>query len=301
MIVDASGAMVAEARVIVTQQSGTQNREATSDVAGHFSFTDVPAGPFQLAVTAPGFSAYEYSAVLLPSQDYVFPLITLPVARADVDVEVTLPLEEIAKEQVKQEEQQRLFSVIPNYYMTFDPHPAPLTSKLKFELAWKTLLDPVAFGLTGAIAGIEQAEDAYGGYGPGSKGYARRYGAAYGDFLTGTMIGGALLPSLFKQDPRYFYKGTGSVKSRTLYAIAFSVMCKGDNGHWQVNYSGILGGLAAGGISNLYYEPQDRNGARLTFENLAIGTGFGAAVNILQEFLFKKITSHVPAQNPPKS
>jgi hypothetical protein len=78
------------------------------------------------------------------------------------------------------------------------------------------------------------------------------------------MIGSAILPALLKQDPRYFYKGTGTTRSRILYAIANSVMCKGDNGHWQVNYSGILGGAAAGGISNLYYPASDRNGISLT-------------------------------------
>ena len=75
------------------------------------------------------------------------------------------------------------------------------------------------------------------------------------------MIGGAILPSLFRQDPRYIYKGTGSIPSRALYAIANSVICRGDNRRWQPSYSGILGGLAAGGISNLYYpaeQPQRR-------------------------------------------
>ena len=61
----------------------------------------------------------------------------------------------------------------------------------------------------------------------------------YADLVSGTFIGGAILPSLFKQDPRYFYKGTGSRKSRFFYAIANSVICKGDNGRWQPNYSNI--------------------------------------------------------------
>ena len=76
------------------------------------------------------------------------------------------------------------------------------------------------------------------------------------------MLGGAVFPSLFKQDPRYFYKGTGSISSRALYAIANSVICKGDNERWQPNYSAILGGIAAGGISNLYYPASNRSGVR---------------------------------------
>jgi len=109
--------------------------------------------------------------------------------------------------------------------------------------------------------------------------------------------GGAILPTVFKQDPRYFYKGTGSKKSRALYALANAVICKGDNGKWQPAYSSILGSIAAGGISNLYYAKVDRNGAELTFENALVGIGANAMTNLLQEFVVKKLTPH--AQNPP--
>jgi hypothetical protein len=108
------------------------------------------------------------------------------------------------------------------------------------------------------------------------------------------MIGGAILPSLFKQDPRYFYKGTGSIASRAMYAIANSVICKGDNLRWQPNYSGILGGIAAGGISNLYYPASNRSGVQLTFTNALIGTAEGAMQNLAQEFLVRRLTPKLP-------
>jgi len=173
----------------------------------------------------------------------------------------------------------------------------PLRPKQKFELAWKTSVDPVTFAATGAFAGVQQAQNEFSGYGQGAKGYAKRYGASYGDALVGTMIGGAILPSLLKQDPRYFYKGTGSTRSRIMYALANAVICKGDNGHWQFDYSGILGALAAGGISNLYYPASSRNGAGLTFENTLIGIGGSAVGNLFQEFLIRKLTPH--AQSKP--
>ncbi len=209
-----------------------------------------------------------------------------------MNVEVTVTPEQVAEDQVKVEETQRLFGVIPNYYVTYVPNAAPLTTKLKFQLAWKNTVDPVTFAIVGGIAGIEQADNAFSGYGQGAQGYAKRYGAAYADLVSGTFIGGAILPSLLKQDPRYFYKGTGSRRSRLLYAIANAVICKGDNGHWQPNYSSIIGGLAAGGISNLYYPASNRNGAALTFENGLIATGAGALGNIIEEFFLRKITPH---------
>jgi hypothetical protein len=223
----------------------------------------------------------------------------LALATSVTEVQVVLPRAEVAEEQIKDQEKQRVFGFIPNFYVSYVPNAVRLTSKQKFELAWKSTVDPVTFGLTAAIAGVQQAANEFSGYGQGAQGYGKRYGASYADLVTGTFIGGAILPSLLKQDPRYFYKGSGSVRSRILYAIANSVICKGDDGHWQANYSGILGSLASGGISNLYYPTQDRNGAGLTFENAIIGIGENAATNLLQEFVIPKLTprlSHQPAK-----
>ena len=141
--------------------------------------------------------------------------------------------------------------------------------------------------------GNSAGQNNFSGYGQGAQGYGKALRRGYADVVTGTFIGSAILPSLLKQDPRYFYKGSGSKRSRILYAIANSVICKGDNGRWQANYSNILGSLAAGGISNLYYPAQDRNGAALTFENAAIGIGATAAANLLQEFVIRKLTPNV--------
>ena len=207
---------------------------------------------------------------------------------------------EVAEGQIKEEEKQRVLGFVPNFYVSYVPDAAPLNSKQKFELAWRSTLDPVTFILTGAIAGVQQAQNDFSGYGQGAQGYGKRFGATYADAVTNTFIGSAILPSLLKQDPRYFYKGSGGVRSRIIYAIANAVICKGDNGRWQANYSNILGSLAAGGISNLYYPAQDRNGAGLTFENAAIEIGASAAANLLQEFVIRKLTPNVRSHDPVK-
>jgi hypothetical protein len=212
-------------------------------------------------------------------------------------VQVRVTNYELAEEQIKVEETQRVLGVIPNFYVAYQQDALPLSPKQKFELAWKTNVDPVTFAASGGFAGVQQAENGFSGYGQGAHGYAKRFGASYGDTVIGTMIGGYILPSLLKQDPRYFYKGTGSTGSRILYALANAVICKGDNGRWQPAYSGILGSLAAGGISNLYYPASSRNGAWLTFENTFIGTGGSAVANLFQEFLVRKLTPH--AQGKP--
>lgn len=299
-VVDRSGAVVAGARVRLTRQDPSSGQELQSGDNGQFSFASVSPGPFQLTITAAGFATQASSGVLHPGETYIVPPIVLAVATALTEVRVGLSQTEVAEQQVQDEEKQRVLGFIPNFYVSYAAHPAPLSSKQKFALAWKTAVDPVSFGLIGVIAGIQQAQDDFSGYGQGAQGYAKRYGASYANFVSGTFIGSAILPSLLKQDPRYFYKGSGRTRSRILYALANSVICKGDNGRWQANYSSILGNLAAGGISNLYYPEQDRDGVGLTFESGAIGIGATAGANLIQEFLIRKLTRNVPASDPAK-
>jgi hypothetical protein len=297
-VVDQSGAVVAGAHVKLT--SGSQSQEAVSGGDGGFSFANVVPGAFQLTITTAGFAAQSTSGTLASGETYIVPRVGLSVATNVSEIQVSLTQMEVAEEEIKIEEKQRVLGAIPNFYVSYIPDAAPLTAKQKFKLAWKTVIDPFTFVVVGGAAGVEQAQNHFSGYGQGAQGYAKRFGAGYADTLAGTFIGAAILPSLLKQDPRYFYKGTGSIGSRSMYAIANAFICKGDNGRWQTNYSNILGSLAAGGISNLYYPAQDRSGAGLTFENGAIGLGVTAVDNLFQEFIVRKLTPKVPGRNPPK-
>ena len=317
-VVDQTGAMVSGARVRLTLEernstgqaaesraSKNQNHpevhEILSNGDGQFLFSSVAPGPFQLTISAAGFGAQTFSGILHSGEADVVPTIALNVAEAVTEVRVGLghaELVELAEEEIKVEEHQRVLGAIPNFYVSYIPDAVPLTSGQKFKLAWKTVIDPFTFVVVAGAAGVEQAQNHFAGYGQGTEGYAKRFGAGYADTIAGTFIGSAILPSILKQDPRYFYKGTGSIPSRFMYAIANSVICKGDNRHWQVNYSNILGSLAAGGISNIYYPAQDRDGATLTVENGAIGIGATAIQNLFQEFVVKKLTPKIPKSDP---
>jgi Carboxypeptidase regulatory-like domain len=298
-VIDMKGAGISGANVKLTRQDQSVSQEVTTGDDGQFAFENVAPGAFQLAITSTGFAAQTVPGKLGTGESCTVPQITLSMATYVTEVKVELTPVEIAQEQIQDQEKQRLFGVIPNFYVSYVHNAEPLAPKQKFQLALKSTIDPVSFGVTGVIAGVQQATDQFKGYGQGAQGYGKRYGASYADLVTGTFIGGAILPSLLKQDPRYFYKGTGSVRSRVLYAMANAVICKGDNGHWQPAYSGIIGSLAAGGISNLYYPEGDRGDAALTFENTLIGIGETAAVNVLQEFVMKKFTPNVPNYDPP--
>lgn len=293
-VVDSSGAIVAGAHVKLSCQGQPSAQEVNTGSDGQFSFVNIAPGPFQITIALDGFATQTSSGTLQPGEAFSVSPVTLNVSSASAEVKVTFTHTEMAEAELKDEEKQRVLGFVPNFYVTYNPAALSLTSKQKFELAWKSTIDPVNFGIVGAIAGIEQADNQFAGYGQGAQGYGKRYAAAYADFLTGTFIGGAILPSLLKQDPRYFYKGSGSKRSRALYAIANSVVCKGDNGKWQMNYSAIIGSFAAGGISNLYYPSADRYDATLTFENAAIGIGATAVSNLLQEFVIRKLTRNAP-------
>jgi carboxypeptidase family protein len=286
-----TGALAVGAQLQLTRDDQSLKQETVTGDNGQFSFANLPPGTFKLTVTSPGFDDHEVLIDLHPGEAYIVPEIMLSVATTVTEVRVELTQIEVAQEEVKEQEKQRVFGFIPNFYVTYEPDPAPLTPKLKFQLAWRSVIDPFTFVAVGFLAGLQQASDEFGAYGQGAEGYAKRYGAAYTNVVASTFIGSAILPTLFKQDPRYFYKGTGSKKSRLGYALANAVICKGDNKKWQFNYSEVIGAFATGAISYTYYPEGDRNG--VIWENGLIKLGESAIAGVFQEFVLRRLTPHL--------
>lgn len=297
-VTDQTGHGIAGAQMRLTFPDRSLTRQATCDDNGRFSFSGLASGRFELAITAPGFTSQTVSGTLQPGEAYTAPRIVLGLPAVVTQVTVTPSRAEVAKYQLEIEEKQRVLAVFPNFYVSYFKDSAPLSPRQKFRLAAKSILDPVHLGVTAAVAGVEQDLNSYSGFGQGAAGYARRFGADYADDAIGTMIGSAALPSLLKQDPRYFYKGTGSWQSRFLYAVTRAVIWKGDNGRWQPAYSSFIGNLAAGSISNLYYPAQNRTGATLIVRNTLIGIGSDAVINVIQEFIIPKLALPVAASQP---
>jgi hypothetical protein len=302
-VVDKSGAVALGAQVRLKRDDQSPTQEVLSGDNGQFSFVNLAPGPFEVTIAAEGFETQRVSGALRPGQAYIVPEITLAVATVVTEVRVALTQIEVAQDQIKEQEKQRVFGFIPNFYVSYVPDAAPLAPKQKFELAWRSTIDPFTVVGVAALAGVQQATNDFEGYGQGAQGYAKRFGAAYANVVSGTFIGSAILPSLLKQDPRYFYKGTGGIRSRALYALASPVICKGDNKRWQPNYSGILGSFATGGISYFYYPASDRNVNQLVLQNSLIRIGESALANVLQEFVVRKLTPRLhtrPADQPEK-
>jgi hypothetical protein len=288
-VTSAEGGDIAGAQVVLTGP-GLPTYSATTDSDGFFKLPALVPGTYTVTITAPGFSPWAHSSVIIqPGKDADLPVIQMKVATVYTSVDALTP-HQVAIEQLKLEEHQRVLGVIPNFFVTFEKNPAPLSTGQKYHLAWRTVIDPVTFGFTAIAAGIEQANNSFSGFGDGPAGYGKRFGAATADTFSATFFGGAIYPSIFHQDPRYFYKGTGTIKKRALYAIASAVICKGDNGHWQPNYSFIAGNFTAAGLSNAYY-PASNRGAGLTLTNAALTTAGASVGALIEEFLLAKITT----------
>jgi hypothetical protein len=296
-VVDQSGANISRAVVKFARDGQSSEREATSNEDGLFAFTHVAPGPFRLTISSPGLASQEFSGTLHSGEALVTPVIMLVIPTQVVEVRVGLTPEELADVQIKEQEKQRVFGVIPNFYVSYSPNAAPLAAKHKFELAWKSATDPITLVGVGVLAGIDQAADRWGAYGQGARGYAKRYGATYANVFGATFIGGAVMPSVLKQDPRYFYKGTGSKRSRILYALASSVICKGDNGHWQPNYSNMTGSFAGAGMEALYLPANDRRGSGFVVSSALIRLGETSLAGVMQEFILPKFTPNHPTRS----
>jgi hypothetical protein len=298
VVVDTSGATVPDAKVNLTSADGSLRPTLTSGANGEFTFKKMAPGSYLVMVEATGLEPFTSAEFVLGAQqNYEIPRIILSVATAVTQVTVR-PTEEIAAEQIKAEEKQRVFGLIQNFYTSYVYDAAPLTTKQKFSLAARGTFDPVALMGIALNAGIEQANNSFAGYGQGAAGYGKRFAARFVDGRTSDILTHAVFPSLFHQDPRYFYQGSGSFKSRLFHAVSFAFVTRSDSGRTVPNYSYLLGDLASAGLSNLYYPRADR-GAKLVFTNAAIGLAGQVGKSIIREFFSKQFTTNVPADGKP--
>jgi hypothetical protein len=291
-ILDVYGDIVPGALVTLQCPSPCENRTETANDTAAFDFRDLKFGvPYQVRASVNGFEDWTAPSIVLTPDHSVFFVtgIKLKIADPATSVTVYASTDQIAVEQVHLEEQQRVLGFIPNFYTVYDSQNAvPLTTKLKFQLAMRVSADPVTFAGVAFMAGVRQAMHTPN-YQLGAKGYGQRFGAEAADGFSDILIGGAILPSILHQDPRYYYQGTGTTRSRLGHALASPYVCKGDNGRWQPNYSSMGGDLAAAALLNTYY-PQSNRGAGIVFGQFAVNTAERELSGVVQEFILRKLT-----------
>lgn len=288
-VTDVNGGIVGGATITLEGTAPEDRQTAVASENGAFQFNVKSGVPYHVTIAATNLHSWTSPSLVLNPGQYLFLTdIKLGLPNSEVSVTVYATQEQIATEQVRVAEKQRVFGIIPNFFVTYDSHPVPLTTKLKYRLALKASTDPVTFLGVFFMASVYQAGDVPD-YQQGWDGYAQRVGAGLADTTTDIFLGGAVLPSLLHQDPRYFYQGTGTKKSRAFHALSSPYICKGDNGKTQPNFSSLGGDLASGAISNLYY-PDTNRGVGLVFEGFAVTTAVRTVNALIQEFVLRKLT-----------
>jgi hypothetical protein len=218
-----------------------------------------------------------------------------------------------SEEELQRELHQRMGVVVPNFNAVLDGNNLPLTPGQKMRASFRSAIDPYQVGLALFTSAVGQAENSHSSYDPipgtnpvqymkegyqqGWGGYGKRFGAAFTDQFDGTILGNGVFPVLLHQDARYYRMGTGSLSKRFWYSVSTTVRCKGDNGKWQPNISNLLGNIAAGGISNLYYPAEDR-GFGLTIEQGFLVTAEGTFGALLIEF-YPDVSRHFHKKHLP--
>jgi hypothetical protein len=289
-VTDFKGDAIPDATVVLKEVASDDPRTIVATENGMFQFNDVTPGiPYQLSISAKDFADWTSPPIIVnPGQFKIVSGIQLRIATERTTVDVHYDPVEAATEQFKAEEKQRVFGIIPNVYVSYDSDPAPLTTGMKFQLALKVSADPVTAAGVFFVASAKQAGNTPD-YGQGWGAFGKRVGAVTADGFSDIMIGGAILPSLLHQDPRYFYQGTGTTGSRIRHAVFSPFVARADNGESQPNYSTLGGVLASSSLANLYY-PRSNRGAGLVFGNFAIGTVERIGASLAQEFLLGRFT-----------
>ena len=289
-VVDSSGASIAHAEIELSLNGRAPDRQTRSGDSGEFSFSNVDTGSYRLSFDAKGFALKTLAGDLTAGETLNLPPTALAVDTVTTAVNVSLTQVELARAQIKVEEKQRLLGVLPNFFTTYDYDAAPLNAQQKLELTAKNWFDPSSIVINRIIAGVWQAQNTHKGFGQGGQGYAKRYGAGFADYGTSLLLENVVTTTIFKQDPRYFYKGIGTKRSRALYAISRTFVCRGDNKKDQFCYSSFIDRFGTGFVTNYYYPAADRDKAGVILRNSTIGIGFDALGYLFQEFVAQKIT-----------
>jgi len=178
----------------------------------------------------------------------------------------------------------RILGVIPNYRaVSANAHLPPLSFKTKVWLATQDTFDYSDFIFVGGLAGIALAQKSQPSFGQGGAGYGRYYWHIFVDGGIENYMTEAIVPTLTREDPRYYTMGKGKFVKRTGYAVSRLFITRTDAGKNTFNISEVVGAGAAAGIANAYYPPQSNTWVK-TYQRWGTQVGLDGVFNVLKEF-----------------
>ncbi len=290
VVKDVGGTPVGGANVELMGPMGDK-RAAVTDEDGEYEFEGLTVGRYVVSVKAQGLADGRAEVTLSSTRGVEVPEFALKLQTVSSEVEA-VSQKEMAEIQLKEEEKQRVFGIIPNFYVAYDPNTVPLTVTQKFELADRTVIDPITIASAAFGAGINQALKTPVEWGQNWAGYGQRFGAVYAGTVVGVELSGAVFPAVFHQDPRYFYKGTGTTGERVHWALKQSIEQKGDNGKWQLGYSNMLGDVTASAVTVALYPHKNTDWGGTLAEDFALNIAGVAFGNLMEEFVVPKLHLH---------
>lgn len=148
----------------------------------------------------------------------------------------------------------RILWIYPNFRsVSASTYLPPLSFREKMWLATQDSFDYSAFIYQGIVAGISMAQKSQPAFGQGAAGYGQYYAHTFADGTIENYMVEGFVPTLTKQDPRYYTLGHGGFFKRTGYAVSRLLITRTDSGRETFNFSEIVGAGAAAGIGNAYY------------------------------------------------
>src|ERR1700722_3955641 len=120
-VTDAEDAAIPAATVTLDGSVPSAHRTLTTDGAGSFEITNLdPSLTYKLTVSANGFAAWTSAPIALkPGQALDLDDVKLTISVVETTV-AALTVEQLARQQATAEEKQRVFGVIPNFYVVYD-------------------------------------------------------------------------------------------------------------------------------------------------------------------------------------
>jgi len=178
----------------------------------------------------------------------------------------------------------RILFVIPNFRaVSANEKLPPTTTREKFKIAFQDSFDYSAFIQVGILAGISQWHNAVPSFHQGAEGYARYYWHGFADNTDGNFMTEFIVPTITREDPRYYTLGHGGVVKRSVYSISRLLITRNNQGNSTPNFSEIAGNGAAAGISSLYYPGEERGWTKVG-QRWVVQVGIDGLSNLVKEF-----------------
>src|SRR5271168_2253662 len=158
----------------------------------------------------------------------------------------------------------RILYIVPNFRaVSAGAKLPPQSVKEKFKTGALDSFDYSAFIFVGIQAGIAQATNSYPEFHQGRAGYGRYYWHTFADQADENLWVEGIIPSLLREDSRYYTLGHGGFAKRSFYAVTRIIITRTDSGGQTFNVGEVLGAGTAAAISSAYYPSKYQNWTKI--------------------------------------